>query len=801
MLKRHLSLAYRRLIADKLTGIVNIVGLSIGISASIVILQFVIHELSFDKFHTNADRVFAISAVMKFGGNETTTRKMSAQFGPAVREGSADVIDFFRIKTNKKASISTDRQHLYYEDRFIFADPSFLSMLSFKLLQGDLSTALVRPNSVVITPTIARKYFGEEPPLGKTLRYNGQIEFEVTGVIQTAPSNSSIQYDFIASFATVPQVERLDYPQISAEDIPYNASYVAAGAYETFVLLSTASENIKDRVEKILPVLVKQSGMHVEDDTYYLQPLTALNASVSIISKYRFILLSIGLLILVLALLNFISLSATKSIQRSKEAGIKKVFGAQVRDLALQLYVETGLTVTIAFALSLVFIEISRSALLEIIGIRIDSNMLFNPWTIVASLLVLIVSGVIAGSYPSFVFAAIRPLEAFRGKVTSRATGIQVQRYFITFQFTITIILIACMTVAFHQANFLRKHDLGLNKSNVVCIPIASGTASGDYNGFRDAALNLSGVRSVAAASIPLFKSYTSAWAAKSTVDRHDITVCSMSISDNFIPTFDLHWAMRPESSSQLFGPHNVILNEEAVRQLQLGADPINKTFKISNETLTVAGVLKDFNFSSLHRRIEPLMIEVIKDTVNPFASGDGSLYIKLQPKADLESVLYQIQGSFNAHIKDKPFDYYFLDEAVQANYVDEMKTSRLLTISAVLAILLASIGLFAFCNLVIASKTREIGIRKTLGATVLDIVQGLILRFISPLAFAILIGIPASWYLMHQWLQKYPYKAGLSFTMFIGVGIFILVIAMTTVFVKSLRAAMMNPVKTIRNE
>lgn len=235
MLKRYLTLAYRRFIADKFTGIVNLLGLSMGISASIIILQFVIHELSFDTFHTNANRIFSISALLKFGGNESTTRKMSVQFGPALREASPAVIDFFRIKNKRKASISSNGQHVYYEDNFIFADPSFLTMLSFKLLDGDLKTALTKPNSVVITPAMARKYFGEQSPIGKTLIYDNRIEFEVTGVIETAPSNSSIQYDFIASFVTVPQIERLGAGGISDDDIPYNASYVAAGAYETFV--------------------------------------------------------------------------------------------------------------------------------------------------------------------------------------------------------------------------------------------------------------------------------------------------------------------------------------------------------------------------------------------------------------------------------------------------------------------------------------------------------------------------------------------------------------------------------------
>lgn len=558
---------------------------------------------------------------------------------------------------------------------------------------------------------------------------------------------------------------------------------------------------MKEGVEKLLPLLVNKSGMRVGDDTYYLEPLTNLNGMISLISKHKYVLLSIGSLILVLALLNFISLSATKSIQRSKEAGIKKVFGARGKELVFQLYFETGITVIVAFLLSLIFIEVTRSSLLEIIGINIDSNLLYNPWTILSSLLVLILCGVVAGSYPSFVFAAMRPLDAFSGKVSARRSGVEVQKYFIGFQFTITVILIACTVVAFRQANFLKKHDIGLDKSNVICIPMSTGTGSSNYTSFRNATLDLSGVRSVAAASIPLFKSYTDAWAAESTVDGHDITICSMSISDNFIRAFGLEWALRPENTSQLYIPDNVILNEEAVRQLQLGADPINKRFKIGNGNFTVVGVLRDFHYSSLHRTIEPLMIELVKDSINPFASGNGSLYIKLQPNVDLKSEVRQIGECFSAHIKEKPFEYYFLDEALKAKYADEMKTSRLLTISAVLAIFLASMGLFAFCSLVIETKTKEIGIRKTLGATIFDIVQGLIFRFISPLVFAILIGIPASWYLMDTWLQKYPYKAGLSATTFLAVAIFTLLIAVGTVIVKSWRAAMANPVETIRNE
>ncbi|MGN6181276.1 MAG: ABC transporter permease [Mucilaginibacter sp.] len=800
MIRNYLKIAWRNIIKQKLFSLINITGLATGLSVCMMIMLYVAHEMSYDRFHKNASRIFIPNASIKINGNNLNMDYTSYTTGPYVKDNEPAVEDYsraFSYHNTTVVSVPTAPEAKFAENNLLFADPNFFTFFSFPLLSGQPEHLLDRPFTVVLSKDMARKYFGGENPVGKSIviKTDSAYTYQVTGVAQNTPSNSTITFNFIASNTSL---VRMKNNKEYLGDQPFTN-----GSFTTYLLLKNTSDTAK--LSRDMDVLIKKqekgtpfADMRIIFTSLVSQHLDGNFGDTSNL-KYLKIFPLVALLILVLALVNYMSLSTAKATLRAKEVGVRKVSGASRGSLAAQFYTESALYAVLSFVLGYILCYTLKPWFLNILQLNIDNSFLYSPLILLLLFGLLVLTILIAGSYPSVVLSGFNPVITLKGKFGKKAGGVTVRKIFTTLQFTISVSLIICGIVIDRQLYFFRHADTGIDKDNVVMIPV-TGTMGKNYTVFKAQVQSLAGVGNTTTSHYGMFSGYDMYDIAGRDANDHTM-LPAMAVGENFVKTLGLKWKIPPVNGDALRGKNKVILNELAAEKLHLLPNAVGATLKSGQNTIVVAGVLKNFNYTSMEYAQAPIGLFIAPDSSSFWSRVGCNLFVKIKPHINLPTLLANIQSIYKKYDQETPFTYTFMDDAFNAQYKAEDRLASIFSIFTVITIMIAALGLFGLAAFTIEQRTKEIGIRKVLGASVASINQLLSKDFLKLVLLSVVIASPIAWLLMHSWLEKFAYRITISWWMFAVAGITAIAISVITISYHAIRAAVTNPVESLRSE
>ena len=798
MIRNYLKIAWRNLVRQRLFSLINISGLAVGLSVCMLIMIYVAHEHSYDRFHKNADRIFKPHSHVITDGPAGSLNPMTYVSGPILKQSLQVVEDYMRTMNYFGPAVIVSNPKLperkFTEDKLLFADAGFFNFFSFRLLSGQASQVLSKPFSMVISKDMAKKYFGDENPVGQTLtvKTDSAHTYQVTGVSENCPSNSSIQYNFVASVSGFAATK---------EAKPYLGDQkLGGGNFDTYLLLKHRSDTAavarglkslfiheKDHAKTIY------SALPIADQ--HLNNGSGQDANL----KYLAIFPLVALLILLLALVNYMSLSTARATLRAKEIGVRKVSGASRKGLALQFYIESALFSSISFALGYALCYLLKPAFLNILQLKIDSDFLYSAPMLLLLGGLLLITIFVSGSYPSIVLSAFKPATTLKGKMAKQTGGVTIRKIFTMLQFTISVALIICGIVIDRQLYFFRHTDIGVDRENVIMIPV--GPTFQNYRGFKHEVGTLAGVSNTSTSRYGMF-SYIDRFGIPGKTKDETVSLPSLVVDKDFFELTGLKWKNPPLAHDDLSTGNKVVLNELAAEELHLGLNPVGAYIGSQPKKTQVAGVVKNFNFSSLEDPIEPLGLWILPDTARYWKTQGGSyLFAKITPHTNLPSLLGAMQKIYKKYDADTPFDYTFMDDAFNARYKAEDRLASIFSIFTIITIVLAGMGLFGLAAFTIEQRTKEIGIRKVLGASISSI-NGLLSKdFLKLVLLSILVASPIAGYVMHNWLQGFAYRIHIQWWMFAGAGLLAVIVAIITISYHSIKAAIVNPVNSLRSE
>ncbi|MBS1746808.1 MAG: ABC transporter permease [Bacteroidetes bacterium] len=801
MFKKNLAIAFRTLKKDWSYTMINIVGLTAGITCCLLILSFVKYEMSFDQFHTKKDLIYRVNYDVVMGGNQIISPSVPVFVAPYLKNKFPEIEDATRFMSAYGSRTIRHGGAMFDENGFCYADSNFFKILDFKPVAGDLNTALNKPNTLVITKNIATKYFGKTNPIGQTLLYNNKKEFVVTAVIENVPSNSHFSFDFLTSFYSNPGFDSSEMQE--AWNNP---------DYTTFLLLKPGAN--ADALSKKIDALVNppgetnqaasQNSLHLK-----LEPLKNVHFDTQVFNfnneivvtdyKYIRIFITVAILVLLIACANYINLSTAKSSVRAKEVGIRKTIGASFFQVFTQFIAESFLMTFISVIISIIAVHTLLPYLNNLLGKQIPFYIFdtsFFLFLIGGTILV----SLLAGFYPAMVLSRFRPVETLKG-VFSNTGGITVRKSLVIFQFTISVALMLGTIIVRSQLQFMQSTKLGLDKDQIVLI---HGNADIDkkLHSFAQDLRNINGVQDVSLTwrspfetvigngfSIKAHPTSSDDWQSVGGIaaDQHYLSTLGISLiaGRNFDPS-------RINGDSTI---NEFIVNQSFLRHYNLKpSDAIGKQVILGIAgTGSIIGVVKDFHTSSMHVAIQPVVLFNSPKWYN-------GILLRIAP-GKLSPVISNIEKKWKASVPMRPFSYTFLDEEYDALYRTEQRLGTLMSVFCGIAILITCLGLFGLTAFMVTRRTKEIGIRKVLGASVLSITAMLSKDFVKLVIIAIVIAIPVAWYFMHKWIQDFAYRINIDWWVFLIAGLIALLIALITVSFHAIKAAIANPVKSLRTE
>jgi len=799
MIFNYIKIAFRNLAKQKLYSFINISGLAAGLAVCMMIMMYVAHEMSYDRFHKNADLIFTPQGQIKEGGSVMNMEFMSYTAGPLIQQSQPTVKAYMRTLAyfNQNPVVVNDPSSpskKFIEDKLLFADPGFFSFFSFKLLSGSVGDVLKRPFTVVLSSDMAKKYFGQQNPVGKTIviKTDSAYTYQVTGVAENAPSNSSIEFNFVASNASL----------LAMKEAPryIGNKHISYGSFALYVQVKNASDTAK--LARGMDLMAKKDK-DFDDIKFSFNALTSAHLNNNFgnqsNTKYLKIFPMVAVLILLLALVNYMSLSTARATLRAKEVGVRKVSGASRKTIAMQFYVESAVFTCLSFVLGYVLCYAITPWFLNILQLKIDSSFLYSPMVLTLLFSLLVVTILIAGFYPSIVLSSFNPVITLKGKMSKQAGGIIIRKVFTTLQFAISVGLIVCGIIIDRQLYYFRHADTGINKDNVVTVPIGNSVGK-KYGALKQEIQSLGGISSVATSHYAMFGSYDMNF-FDGKAKGQSVGVAFIVADKNFMSTLGLKWKYPPAPNTELVGRNKAIINEETIAQLGLPANPIGTIIKSGDQKIEVTGVLKNFNFTTMASAVKPLSLYVVKDTDSYFNKFGCTLFARISPHTNLPTLLAKIQAIYKKYDQDTPFDYTFMDDAFNAQYKAEDRLASIFSVFTYVTVILAALGLFGLAAFTIEQRTKEIGIRKVLGASVSSINNLLSKDFLKLVFLAIAIASPVAWYAMHNWLQNFAYRITISWWVFAAAGLVAIITAIVTVSYHGIRAAIANPVDSLRSE
>ncbi len=808
MIKNYLIVAWRNLTKNKIYSFINMTGLAIGLASFLLIALYMMDELSYDRYNDKADRIYRINADIRFGGGDLHLPVTSDMMGQILKKDYPMIEQYTRIYASSGSKLIKKNNDFITEDYVAHVDSTFFDVFSLPALSGDTRTALNQPNTVVITESAAKKYFGKTDVIGKIIETkDDKPNYKITAVIKDIPSNSHFHFDFLFSMKNVDYhwgdltshnfhtylllKKGADYKQLENEFEQYIQKYVLPSIREII--------KIKDMDE------FRKSGNRLE---YSLIPLTKIhlysNRSFELSAggniQYIYIFSAVALFILLIACINFMNLTTARSASRAKEVGIRKVLGTEKRFLIFQFLTESTLMSVLSLLLAILIAFLILPLFNSVADKSLNMRSLLSPVILPLLIALPFVVGLLAGSYPAFFLSAFRPIEVLKGKLKLGSNSGGLRSVLVVFQFSTSIILIVGTLVIYKQLNYIQQKDLGYNKEQVVSIYNVY-TMGDKAAAFKSSVLHITGVQSGTLSSyLPVSNSSRSdnTFFKNSMLDQKDgMDMQNWTVDYDYFKTMGMHIIKGREFSLTFGGDSSaVILNETAAGLLGY-ADPIGqKIYKIMDEkktkAYTIVGVVKNFNFESLKQSIGPL----------GFFIGDWASVASFKVKTtDLNGLISKIGSVWKEMNPGMPFGYQFLDDSFNKMYTSEQRVGKIALIFSTLAILIACLGLFGLATFISEQRTKEIGIRKVLGASVQGIVRLLSKDFMKLVGISFIIAAPLSWWIMNSWLKDFAYRITVEWWIVGLAGVIALLIALTTVSFQAIKAAVANPVSSLRSE
>ena len=795
MIRNYFKIALRQLGKNKLYAFVNIVGLAMGISGCLLIGIYIWHELSYDKFHLKAYRIARVTWEYNFGDADTKTATTGTRVGPEFARRFPEVKSYVRLLKYPRVLRYEDK--MFDEQNFLYADSAFFSVFSFPLLQGDPNKVLDAPDKLVITESMSKKYFGEKNPMGKTITVGGTKDFLITGIAKDAPDNSQIKFDFVGTFTSLNASKSEKWNEANY------ITYLLLGQRQQFTALQSKIDTYIRQVSKSEMQLQGNQFM-----AYHLEPLTKVHLHSQLDGLepgnnivYVYIMAIVALLILLIACVNYTNLSTAQSAKRSAEISMRKVLGAGRRQVFYQFISESFLLVLIALVLAVGATGWLLPYFNQLAGKNLHTNDLLQPGTALMLFFLAIVIALLAGAYPALVLANSKLIDVLKAGFTFTGSG-GLRKSLIVVQFVISIFLIISTIIILQQLSYIKNKDLGYNKEQIVVLPVDK-QISESYDDIKKAIASSPEVLSVAGAyEEPTHVDWGDGIYSKE--NNKQVTVNALPVDEDIVKTLGLKIIAGSdynETDVKQFDTSNngnnirytFMLNESAVKALGWSPqEAIGKTIEKGREG-TVKAVVKDFHFRSMHEPINPLVIFMDKGMV-------GSMFVKLSAN-NISSGLKNLEKTWKARIQHRPFEYHFLDEDYATLYKTEQRTAGVFTSFSMLAILLACLGLFALTAFAMVQRTKEIGIRKILGATISDILRLVSKDFLKLVLVALIIAIPIALYAINKWLSGFTYRISVHWWVFALAGVVTLLIAFLTISLQAIKTALSNPVKSLRTE
>jgi putative ABC transport system permease protein len=801
MIKNYIIIAWRSLRKHFTYSAINILGLSLGFATFILLATWMRHELSYDQFHAKSKQIYRSSLEYSFGGQTAKTSVSPTALLPTLQKNFPEVEDGVRIYNQSAWNPFVLRKDdkLFQESKFYFADSSFFNVFSFQLLEGNPETALVLPNSLVITKSMAKKYFGDVDPMGQVLQVNNRTDYTVTGLMDDVPRNSHFRFDFLASFSSLPASKEISW---------WGANY------QTFLVLradadaKSVEQKTNEIVKKELASEITNSGDYVK---YNFMPLTDIylrsNVEESeVVGSIQYIYLfgAIALLIVVIACINYINLATARAADRAKEVGIRKVVGAARKQLFFQFIGESLIITFLSFAVAFLFAQLALSGFNFLTGKSFNSFDLLRPDFLLFCFVAAIVISFVAGAYPALAITAYKPVSILKGNFKNSGKGIWLRQSLVVFQFSISIILIVGTLIILQQINFIQSKRLGYEKENVLVLPLDRKTGE-VYSALKSELVRSGKVKFVGRATeSPTKIKGGYGLSVMGGTSKKEMITTAVDVDEDFISAMGMEMVagrnfneadLEKTKSDTSRSSYSFILNESALHEASINPETaVGTKISLSGRKGEIIGVVKDFHFSSLHEKIAPLVL---------FDEGYQLNYIFLKLNSgDVKESLSTIKNICANVIPHRPFEYKFLDEQYAAMYTSEQRVGTICSVFAALTIIIACLGLFGLVAFSASQKIKEIGIRKVMGASATSIVVLITKDYSKLVILALIIGLPSAYYLItNLWLSDFAYRTTVGVLPFITAAIGCMVIAFGTASYQAIKASMIDPVKTLRNE
>lgn len=818
-----IKIAVRNILRNKASSFINIAGLSVGLGCVLLIVLYIDDELSYDRFFSNSDKIYQVNLTNNMGGGDAGT---AATTPPPV--GAALVNNFPEIQTYTRIFRPSEElvryaegqstQKYFTETSVAAVDSNFFQVFDYEMIEGDHATSLLQSNSVVITERTANKYFGNSSAMGKVLLFGNQRQpFVVTGILKNIPSHSTLQFDIFRTIASYPVVKRFNWSWVWQQ-------------VSTYVKLADNAETDKaaiQRLESKFPAMVKvqaasgfrRIGRHI--DEYFknggiyqinLQPLTDVHLrSAKIFTRYTtlgdikqvYIFSVIAFFIMLLACVNFMNLSTAHASKRAKEIGIRKVLGSFKKQLVRQFLVEALLYSSIAAIIAVVAVIFLLEPFNRLADKSLSVDLLFSGRIFIYLITLVLVSALLAGLYPAFYLTSFKPIQVLKGNFFKPSGGNRsIRNGLVVFQFAVSTALIICTVIVFQQLKYASKVDLGLNKNNIIVISNTNRLENKEES-FREEVTKLPGISTATiSSSVPTKNTFADSYTPQSAgeVLDNDVTMPSFMVDEHFIPSLELKLVSGRNFSKEFNDSTSVIVNEAAVKEIGW-KQPIGQYMKYpgnNDQLFKVIGVVKNFNTES--SRNPMVSFALFHHSSKTYTMGSSFVLAKVEP-GHLEEAIKSLQLKWKGFTADTPFDYSFLDQEFDSLYKLDRRMSVVFNLFTILAIFVACLGLFGLAAFTAERRTKEIGIRKVLGASVESLATLLSKDFIKLVFIASLIAFPIAWWYMKDWLDGFAYRINIEWWVF-GLGAFTtLIIALATVSFQAIKTAQSNPVKSLRSE
>ncbi|MBX3238543.1 MAG: ABC transporter permease [Chitinophagaceae bacterium] len=808
MIKNYFKIAWRNLLKNKGYSVINILGLSIGMAVCLLIMLFVQHERSYDQYHAHANRIYRADIEIKFGNNHLDLAVANPNFGETAKNDIAAVEDYARIRWYGGLLIKKGNENIR-ESHVAYADNALFSIFSFPFLDGDPKTALTEPNTIVINESIARKYFNSTQVVGKTLTINDKQHRRISGVIKDIPENTHFQFRMF-----VPMFEdEYSKEKTWAGSQNYNTYLLAGVGTNTAHLHAALKKMLEKNLNTDLQHIIGKSVTEFESQGDFfkvsLMPLPDIHLHSNKIGElygggnpqYVYVFSAIALFILVIACINFMNLATARMSGRAREVGLRKSIGALRSSLIVQFLSESMLTAVFSMALAVGLALLALPVFNELAGKQMQAAFLTQPTVVLLLAALTGIVGILAGAYPAFYFSAFQPVKVLKGAPGNSFKRSFLRNGLVVFQFAASIVLIVGTIVIYQQMDYIRKKDIGYNREQMLVIN-NTGHLGAHVQSFKDQLLAMAGVKNVTVTGFlptSYYRSNNSFFPTPGLDTKEAISMQKWDVDENYITTMNMKIIEGRNFDKTMGTDSNAVIINEAAAKFLGNKDILNKLFYTVEDEETralkvyrVIGVVKDFNFSSLRDEIKPLALL--------YGSNTDGITVRLQSK-DLPALISQIKDRWTAYSPGLPFEYSFMDEDFNTFYKAEEKTAGIFTAFAVLALFIGCMGLFGLATFTAEQRTKEIGVRKVLGAGVPTIVALLSKDFLKLVFIAIVIAGPVAYYFMSRWLADFAYRIDIEWWVFAVAGSVAVLIALLTVGYQSIKSALMNPVKALRTE